>query len=1092
MANDGQIVFEVTADGRRAISDIHDITNTIQKETKHWDDAAQRSTDNINNSFSGMLKKVVAGFSAAKIGQALLSIGKDAISAASDLEEVQNVVDVTFGANNSKIESWAKSAGAQFGLTETQAKRFTSTLGAMMKSAGMSGNQIADMSTDLAGLAADMASFYNLDFDTAFQKIRSGISGETEPLKQLGINMSVANLNAFALQQGLSKTFEQMDQGEQTMLRYQYLMQATADAQGDFSRTSDGYANSVRKLETNLEQLKTTLGKSFIDVVTQATGFLNSFIESLTPDESKKTVLDDFADIDLQTETKLEQIRSTAEEARLLTAELDKINGEKSENAAKKVNGLVEGLNSIDLTQGKAGIVKDFIATLSADMETLTALTGKDANGAKDWLEEIGHAADSLDPNDAAGWKTLVDTIKEGLPGLDKTDFGSKFFGALNELEIGEKANTIKEFIGTLSSNIQSVAALRGEDADGAKEWLDGIAESANKLEPGDAEGWATLLKTITEGLPGLENTDFGKEFFEALGEGFGDVEQKSSVLEWAIDTLGNKTSRTAEEQALWLETCKRLVKTIPGLSSIINTETGEIKGGTQAVKDYIKAWEEGQTKLVLLGALEQKEQALSTRFSDLPGLQLDMALAQKKARDARKKLTELYGTVFDEQGRIIDRFNAENKNKYEQGLFNVGEVDDAFESYNKLRKEADDATTAYEDQKTALDEAKQALKEYRETIDEMPGTVEQAAEASEQFWTDNADNIKLVVSAAHDAVTAMADYAKGVHDAMAQSVNSVVKGLGRVDYQSYGKQIVKIGQLTQEQAQYKVGSDEWKKLQAEIDKANESLINTTNIQKNLESQSAFLDDYLKNLERARAYGLSDELLAELSDGSVESAEYLSALVSDKEAAKEIDKQYQEIQKKKAALTEELANQQLTVDETYQNLASKAAEAVAALDLQGEAAKNAGATVEGIAQGIADHVDSVAEQVDAILTQLNRLNGYGINIDFGGFGSINFTTSTGKTEGSGRMGIDFVPHDDYLARLHEGERVLTAQENQIWNTLRGGGIAGFDLDQLGGVMRDNVKPGGNVYLDGRVVGEVISARQGQSYRQLQRSGWQGS
>jgi hypothetical protein len=1093
MANDGQIVFEVTADGRRAISDIHDITNTIQKETKQWDDAAQKSTDNINNSFSGMLKKVVAGFSAAKIGQALLSIGKDAISAASDLEEVQNVVDVTFGANNSKIESWAKSAGAQFGLTETQAKKFTSTIGAMMKSAGMSGDKIADMSTDLAGLAADMASFYNLDFDTAFQKIRSGISGETEPLKQLGINMSVANLNAFALQQGLSKTFEQMDQGEQTMLRYQYLMQATADAQGDFSRTSDGYANSVRKLETNLEQLKTTLGKSFIDVVTQATGFLNSFIESLTPDESKKTVLDDFANIDLQTETKLEQIRSTAEEARLLTAELDKINGEKSENAAKKVNGLVEGLNSIDLTQGKAGIVKDFIATLSADMETLTALTGKDANGAKDWLEEIGHAADSLDPNDAAGWKTLVDTIKEGLPGLENTDFGTKFFNALNEIEIGEKAKTIKEFIGTLSSNIQSVAELRGDSAQGAKEWLDGIAESANKLDPEDAEGWATLLKTITEGLPGLENTDFGKAFFEALGEGLGDVEQKSSVLEWAIDTLGNKTSRTAEEQALWLETCKRLVKTIPGLSSIINTETGEIKGGTQAVKDYIKAWEEGQTKLVLLGALEQKEQALSTRFADLPELQLNMALAQKKARDARKKLAELYGTVFDEQGRIIDRFNAENKNKYEQGLFNVGEVDDAFESYNKLIKEEDDATTAYENQKTALDEAKQALEEYRETIDEMPGTVEQAAEASEQFWTDNADNIKTVVSAAHDAVTAMADYAKGVHDAMAQSVNSVAKGLGRVDYQAYGKTIDKIHELATAQIGLDMNSDEYKKLQAEIDKLNEELTTTTTIQNNLKSQSDFLDEYLKNLQEAREMGLSNELLAELSDGSVESAEYLSALVSDKEAAKEIDKQYQEIQKKKAALTEELANQQLTVDETYQNLASKAAEAVAALDLQGEAAKNAGATVEGIAQGIADHVDSVAEQVDAILAQLNRLNGYGINIDFGGFGSINFTTSTGKkAEGSGRMGIDFVPHDDYLARLHEGERVLTAQENQIWNTLRGGGIAGFDLDQLGGVMRDNVKPGGNVYLDGRVVGEVISARQGQSYRQLQRSGWQGS
>lgn len=1092
MANDGQIVFEVTADGKKAIADIHDITREIKNETKKWDDSAEEATNNIEKSFSGTLTKIAAGISAAKIGKLLLDLGRAAVDAASDLQEVQNVVDVTFGENSGRIETWAKSAGSQFGLTETQAKRFSSTLGAMFKSSGITGSKVADMSTDLAGLAADMASFYNLDFDTAFQKIRSGISGETEPLKQLGINMSVANLNAFALQQGLGKTFEKMSQGEQTMLRYQYMMQATADAQGDFSRTSDSYANSVRKLETNLETIKTTLGKGLIDAITEATGFINSFIEALTPDPGKRTILDDFAEIDLKTETKLEKIRATAEEAKLLTAQLDEINGKKSDDAAKKVNGLVEGLNSIDLSQGKAGIVKEFISTLSADMETLSALTGKDADGAKAWLEEIGTAADSLDPNDAAGWKTLVDTIKEGLPGLENTDFGTKFFGALNELEIGEKANTIKDFIGTLSSNIQSVAELRGEDADGAKAWLDGIAESANKLEPGDAEGWATLLKTITEGLPGLENTDFGKAFFEALGDGFGEVEQKSSVLEWAIDTLGNKTNRTAEEQALWLETCKRLVKTIPGLSSIINTETGEIKGGTQAVKDYIKAWEEGQTKLVLLGALEEKESALSTRFADLPGLQLDMALAQKKARDARKKLSELYGTVFDEQGRIIDRFNAENKNKYEQGLFNVGEVDDAFESYNKLIKDEEDATTAYKNQKTALDEAKQALEEYRATIDEMPGTVEQAAEASDQFWTDNADNIKLVVSAAHDAVTAMADYAKGVHDSMAQSVNSVVKGLNRVDYQSYGKQFNKIGYLTQEQGQYKLGSDEWKKLQAEIDKANESLKSTTNIQKDLETQSAFLDDYLKNLQRARAYGLSDELLAELSDGSIESAEYLSALVSDKDAAKEIDKQYQEIQKKKAALTEELANQQLTVDETYQNLASKAAEAVAALDLRGEAATNAGATVEGIAQGIADHVDSVAEQVDAILAQLNRLNGYGINIDFGGFGSINFTTSTGKTEGSGRMGIDFVPHDDYLARLHEGERVLTAQENQIWNTLRGGGIAGFDLDQLGGVMRDNVKPGGNVYLDGRVVGEVISARQGQSYRQLQRSGWQGS
>ena len=90
MANDGQIVFEVSADGRHAIADIKDITKAIQQETGKWDNAAKQSTDNIGNQFSGMLKKIAAGFSAVKIGKALLDLGKDAISAASDLQEVQN------------------------------------------------------------------------------------------------------------------------------------------------------------------------------------------------------------------------------------------------------------------------------------------------------------------------------------------------------------------------------------------------------------------------------------------------------------------------------------------------------------------------------------------------------------------------------------------------------------------------------------------------------------------------------------------------------------------------------------------------------------------------------------------------------------------------------------------------------------------------------------------------------------------------------------------------------------------------------------------------------------------------------------------
>lgn len=1010
MANDGQIVFEVTADGKRAIADVKDITRAIQTESKNWDKAAKESTDNISNNFSGMLKKLVAGFSAVKIGKALLDVGKAAISAASDLEEVQNVVDVTFGDGASKIEAWSKAAGSQFGLTETQAKRFTSTLGAMMKSAGLTGDEIVDMSTDMAGLAADMASFYNLDFDTAFQKIRSGISGETEPLKQLGINMSVANLNAFALQKGLSKTFEQMTQGEQTMLRYQYLMTATADAQGDFARTSDGYANSMRTLETNIESLKTKLGEVLLPAVSEVVAGLNEMLTSLTPTQ-ERTVLDDFADIDLKTADKLAAIKETSENAHSLAVQLDSIARTKTGKAVSAVQSLADELTAIDVNQ--------------------------------------------------------------------------------------EKSSALGSFLKVLRENIEVISAIQGTDAQGAEEWISGIADAANKLDPADAAGWETLLTSIKEGLPGLENTDFGVKFFSALGEGFSDVESKSSVLQWAVDMLGNKTNKTAQEQALWLETCKRLVKTIPGLSSIINTETGEINGGTEAVKDYIKAWEEGQTKLAMMNALSEKESALSSRFSDLPGLQLDLALAEKRVRDYYKDLQALYdkygGTLtFDAFGNVTD-----------ESLLGIpdeafDEISKAVDEYDVLVDAAREAAEAYQKQADALEEAKTALQEYKETVEEMPGTIEDAADASDN-WLErvgkDTEQITEIVGTAETALKDLADYADAVRESVAGAVDNVVKGFEKVDFGRFTDKYAKLMELTEKQAKYDIGSDEWKDLEAQIEKVNDTLITTDNMYSNLQSQLDFMNEYISNLEKARSMGLSSELLASLSDGSVESAQYLDALVNDKtgKTAQEIDALYADVQRKKKELTETLTQQTLTADQTYKSMAEAAKEAVAALDLEGEAAENSGKTVQGIAEGISSHVDSVKASVDSIIEQLDRLNNYGISLDFGGFGKIFFKTSAGANEtadGAGRFGIYSVPFDGYLARLHKNESVLNAEESAIWRSIRQGGFSTDDLESLGGVMRDNVKAGGNVYLNGREVGKVMSDQQGKSYRQLQRSGWQ--
>ena len=224
---------------------------------------------------------IIGGFRA--IGSAVgdmvrnfADFAKGGIDVASDLQEVQNVVDVTFGEKGAAaVEDFAKKAAGSFGMSELSAKKFTGTMGAMLKSMNLDDAAVQDMSLSLTGLAGDIASFYNLDAEEAFAKLRSGISGETEPLKQLGINMSVANLEAYAMSQGINTAWKEMSAAEQATLRYQYIMQATADAQGDFARTSDSYANQQRILQLNMENLSASIGEKVLPIITQFSGLLN-------------------------------------------------------------------------------------------------------------------------------------------------------------------------------------------------------------------------------------------------------------------------------------------------------------------------------------------------------------------------------------------------------------------------------------------------------------------------------------------------------------------------------------------------------------------------------------------------------------------------------------------------------------------------------------------------------------------------------------------------------------------------------------------------------------------------------------------------
>lgn len=236
--------------------------------------SANAMRQNVGGLVTAFGKLAVAVYAARMV----YTFGKACVEAASDLTEVQNVVDVTFGASAKKIEDFAATATASFGLTETAAKKYTGYLGAMLKSSGFAEDSAADMSIELTKLAADMASFYNLDYDEAYEKIESGMAGLVKPLRSLGISMTVANLEAYALSQGITKGYSAMNQSEQMLLRYNYLMSASADAQGDFARTSSNWANQTRLLGQNFQQLQANIGAVLMQAVLPLVQGLNSLL----------------------------------------------------------------------------------------------------------------------------------------------------------------------------------------------------------------------------------------------------------------------------------------------------------------------------------------------------------------------------------------------------------------------------------------------------------------------------------------------------------------------------------------------------------------------------------------------------------------------------------------------------------------------------------------------------------------------------------------------------------------------------------------------------------------------------------------------
>ncbi len=257
---------------------------SIRINTKIDSTGFNSGVSTISKGFAGITKAAGAvgiALTAAFAVKQLIVFGKQAVELASDLQEVQNVVDTAFGSMAYKMEEFADTSIETYGISKLTAKQTGSTFMAMARGMGIALDKSSDMAIQLTALSADMSSFYNVSNDVASTALKSIFTGETESLKQFGIVMTQANLQQFAYDNGIQASISSMSQAQQVQLRYMYIMQQTSLAQGDFAKTSSSWANQTRMLSENWKEFLSILGSGLIQILIPVVQILNELLKGL-------------------------------------------------------------------------------------------------------------------------------------------------------------------------------------------------------------------------------------------------------------------------------------------------------------------------------------------------------------------------------------------------------------------------------------------------------------------------------------------------------------------------------------------------------------------------------------------------------------------------------------------------------------------------------------------------------------------------------------------------------------------------------------------------------------------------------------------
>ena len=900
------------------------LTREISKcktELKSLSVEAKGSFENLKTSILGAKDKLSEFTKAAIAAGAALAvnklkdIGSAAIETASDLREVQNVVDTSFGDLAYMMEDLADKAIETYGISKLTAKETGSTFMAMAKGMEIAPKTAADMSIALTELSADMASFYNVEQQVASTALNSVFTGETETLKKFGVVMTEANLNAFALEQGIEKTVKQMSQAEKVQLRYNYVMNQTSLAQGDFAKTSGEWANRSRVLQEEITELSTMVGEELINNLGDVQSKADSLFDLVRDAKESGQLSEIIGDVTSALNSLID----------IFVRAVQFIYKYRSEIATT-----VEVMIAFKAAMKISSIISSVISSISALKGALSALTT--STQTQKVAQDALNASMSINPIVALITATTMLASVIGTKLVQSEIDANKEFLKMGESEkaMKELADAADEFADSMESAAQSradnLSAIEGE-YHGYKQLADQLYELVDKQEKTkeDYKQISQIIGSLNDNIDGL-----GLSFDSTTGK----LNMQKSELSGLIDdyetyykTLAMQESLTqlykdqydAEQKLIEAKkedqkalerftAAEENYKTVLELSQN-GKDTNydkELKAAKEAFEDASLARNQTKTAVNELSetysGLNKEIGNINSTLAENAEITEDIGKKTKESGKKVEKTTEELEESYKNASKAVDDYSSEisslisiQKDISQGNEMSTLEMLDLIDKYPELVSKIKSAENGYTLEKDAIEElikvrarnmrlaAQEAADSKRQALQEQ-GMAEARIAAIESAFDSGTINDIAKVNAGEytDSVQQyLTSYAKskGIGDIMTDVLSEGIKEGGKAEglssADSYFKQLdhqLKMGLISEEE------------YYNELEKLNN---------KYYKDSSENLDKYWSNQEKIYAYRNKDVKQDTTQQTSVESAEkYFKALEHEYNMGRKTEEEY--------------------------------------------------------------------------------------------------------------------------------------------------------------------------------------------------------